>query len=404
MSIIVLEDGEHARLSASGSPRWLNCPGSPRQCDGLPDVSRREAEEGTVAHHVGFSSLETGTGLDVFLGKKFKSGDFVFTVDRAMIEAIAVYTDYIKQRIREGEARGTVWRKLEMDLTPQLKKLHPDFGGMSDCVLLFIDAEGTIEVIDLKFGKGVWVDVRHNGQLRYYALGVLLTVEALKRSFQVNKIRITIVQPRCGEDPIRSEDFDPFELVDFAGELIEGAKRTEDPDAPLIPGDHCRWCKAKLTCPELEKRSQELTTLEFEDLDKTLSALTPEKLGILMDGVEAIELRCKAVREHAYQMTAKGEPPIGADGPYKFIPKRATRKWKDVQVVGDLLPDKEYWTTPDLKTPAAVEKLLGKAKFKENFAEYVIKASSGYNLVRASDPTPAAQLVTPEDFEKLEGE
>ncbi len=405
-AVIVLEPGSHARLSASGAERWLNCAGSPRLCDGLPDISRKEAEEGTVAHHVAFTSLETGTTLETFIGKKFKSGDHVIAVDQAMVDALYVYWHYIKDRIRDGEFRGTVWRKLEMDLTPELRKLHPDFGGMADSVLMFIDADGMIEVIDLKFGKGIWVSVVDNKQLRYYALGVLLTIEALKRSFIIGKIRITIIQPRCGDEPIRSEDFDPFELVDYAGDLINGAKATEDPNAPLNPGSWCHFCKANqhAKCPEVEKRAQELAKLEFEDLDAMLDALTPEKLGTLMDGIDAIEDRCKAVREHAYKMTAKGTPPIGAEGPYKFIPKRASRKWKDEQKVGDLLPDKEYWTTPQLKSPPQVEKLLGKAKFKENFAEYVEKVSSGYNLVRASDPTPAAVLVSPEDFEKLEGE
>ena len=45
----------HARLSASGSAKWLNCPGSVALEEQFPNVSSEEAKEGTKAHALGRS-------------------------------------------------------------------------------------------------------------------------------------------------------------------------------------------------------------------------------------------------------------------------------------------------------------------------------------------------------------
>jgi hypothetical protein len=43
---------QHAKLSASGSHRWMACPGSIKAEDGYPETSSVFAEEGTRAHEL----------------------------------------------------------------------------------------------------------------------------------------------------------------------------------------------------------------------------------------------------------------------------------------------------------------------------------------------------------------
>ena len=40
----------HALLSASAASRWLNCPGSARLTENMPDTESPHAAEGTLAH------------------------------------------------------------------------------------------------------------------------------------------------------------------------------------------------------------------------------------------------------------------------------------------------------------------------------------------------------------------
>ena len=42
----------HAKLSASGASRWINCPGSIVLEENFEDTSSEYAKEGTLAHSV----------------------------------------------------------------------------------------------------------------------------------------------------------------------------------------------------------------------------------------------------------------------------------------------------------------------------------------------------------------
>ena len=66
--------------------------------------------------------------------------------------------------------------------------------GTGDLVIV---ADGVLEIIDFKGGRGVRVDADHNSQLMLYALGALTEFDAL---YDIQSIRMTIVQPRPGRD------------------------------------------------------------------------------------------------------------------------------------------------------------------------------------------------------------
>ena len=66
----------------------------------------------------------------------------------------------------------------------------PEGFGTGDLVIV---ADGVIEVIDFKSGRGVRVDAHRNSQLMLYALGALLEFDPL---YDIHHVRMTIVQPR----------------------------------------------------------------------------------------------------------------------------------------------------------------------------------------------------------------
>ncbi len=108
-----------------------------------------------------------------------------------------------------------------------------------------------------------------------------------------------------------------------------------------------------------------------------------------------VEARISAVREFVYQRACAGEEFPG----FKLVEKRATRKWKDEQAAFELLrADPRLVTDPELRSPAQVEKIVGKKKFAAIAEQFVEKTSSGYTLAAADDPRPPAQVAQLTDF------
>lgn len=60
MELNLFKDQAHAYKSASGSPRWLACPGSVALEKFFHEESSEYADEGTLAHALGERCLNTG--------------------------------------------------------------------------------------------------------------------------------------------------------------------------------------------------------------------------------------------------------------------------------------------------------------------------------------------------------
>ena len=421
---VKLPNGVHSKLSASGSERWLNCPGCIQASEGIESFSSQDAALGTLMHHVAAVSLEKGTSPDLFLGKSFLVDRHSFLIDAKMLEGVKEYVVLVnRESRREGPtacfsedgahtiktADGKNYLlEIEKSLTPALQKLDPDFGGTADCLLLDLDS-GLLRVYDYKNGSGIWVDVKDNGQLKYYALGALLRFEGM---WPVKEVEIVIVQPNFKEgESVRRYSFPASELLEYEVDLIEGAARTREPFPRLEPGPWCLWCPAAAKpCPALEKAEAELLDEEFADLpsaDNTtgdlVHAISPEKIGQAFPVMDALEARIKQVRQLAYDYHMRG---IAVPGT-KLVAKRATRKWRDEDLAKDFFGMRDdAWEPVKLKTVNQMEKAVGKAHFAKvaEAEDLVVKESSGYKVVLATAPgKPAAPaLVTADDFEDLD--
>ncbi len=69
-------------------------------------------------------------------------------------------------------------------------KYVPDGFGTGDCVII---ADGTLHIIDFKYGQGVLVSAEDNPQMKLYALGALDLFDGI---YDIEMVSMTIYQPR----------------------------------------------------------------------------------------------------------------------------------------------------------------------------------------------------------------
>lgn len=390
----VIEPSEHAELSASGAERWMTCTGSPTLIRGLPNHSSEFAAQGSAAHWVAAECLRNfGVKPAFWKGKTALVEGFEIEMDAEFVEHVQEYLDDINAYRQEGD-----FEFIEQSFTEAMKKLHPKFGGSADYVN-FRPSTRRLRVEDLKFGAGVAVEVDDNKQLKYYALGALLT----NAMFNADEVEIRIAQPRCEHEAgrFRSYVFPAMELLDYAADLIEAAQETEDfTRAKLVPSKKaCRFCPAAAAnkCSAITEQTHAIVAQGFDVIDPERYSV--DQIAEFLKKLPLVETRIKAVREFAYQEMLKGREIPG----FKIVAKRATRRWIDEQAAYDMLRGVEdAFTKPEVKSPAQVEKVLGKKKFAAIEAELVDKSSSGFTLVEDSDPRPPAAVAQLSDFSKVE--
>lgn len=377
---------EHSVLGASGAKRWMSCPGCINMCKDIPSSTSVYAEEGTAAHNVAEHCLllrqratELEEGVDAFKadfpGKKY--------ITPEMLKHVDVYLDAIYEDLKEGMEMA-VEKKFNLDW------LHPGMFGTNDCGLA--EAFGTLYIYDLKFGKGVGVEVYNNPQLMYYGLGA-----AYGKDFEY--VEMVIVQPRYShpEGPVRRFKMRTEELIKWGKEvLLPAAKATQKPDAPLKAGPWCSdaFCPVltskKVTCPELTKQALEVAKQDFSAVSEgteivfpAAETLTPLELSRVMNFQKMMSTWIKDV-----YATALGSAESGITIPnHKLIRKTKNRSWIDEQRVEQnfaYLKDDLYGPRK-LKSPAQMEKVLKDKGVDKNALEgYHEKKEGDISLVHES--------------------
>jgi len=357
-----MSDGRaHSKLGASSYDRWGECPGSVAASEGIPNESSIYAEEGTLAHD---------WAAFLLTGKNKPQKELT----DEMADAINVYAVHIG----ELRARNPSFESVEQRL--DLSEYHPALFGTADYVAYFADTK-TLHVVDYKHGRGIPVEVLGSRQLRYYGLGALHM-----NKFPIECVTLTIVQPRCyhPDGPVRSWVLDAVDMLDFAADLIDDARKTEDPNAPLVPGDHCRFCPAQPTCKAIESQALVSAQASFTNVER----FDPRKLAETLTLIPRIKAWCESVNEFAHQQASLGHEIPG----FKLVDKRANRRWADGVSANDLAevfakPVKNFYGEPKLLSPAQVEKIIPKED-KKRLEPFTVKESSGKTLVPVADDRP----------------
>ncbi len=398
---------DHAILGASKAHRWMNCPGSVRLSEGRVDKGSKYADEGTAAHELAARCLNNGTATpDMFLGVTIQVDDMLnpIVVDEEMVEAVDVFVSYVRRRVDEGFELVAVEQRFDL---ASLNPPGPMF-GRADVVLfkerrpptkfaggVTLGQPAIMEVPDFKYGAGVRVDPTENEQGMFYAIGAILATER-----KADQIDITIVQPRAPHPDgiIRTWSLTWDELVSFRERLIERAEATTEPDAPLVPGEWCRFCPALAICPAQAEAAQDAArnTFEVMAVQSEPSVPIPEALDLetlrnVMEVAGTLRAWLSAVEAEMRDRTERGE-----DTGFKLVPKRGLRKWNNEaeaeQVLAARLGDEAYQRK--LRSVTQAEKALKDAGLDKKEVEHLwSKVSSGTKLAPTDDPRPAVPAI-----------
>jgi hypothetical protein len=255
----------------------------------------------------------------------------------------------------------------------------PEGFGTGDLVVV---GNGTLHVVDLKYGRGVIVSAEKNPQMMLYALGALSLFDML---YDIEKVSMAIVQPRV-------DNFSTWEIT--VEELLKWAEDELKPKALLAStgggefcaGDHCRFCRAKNQCRARAVKNLELMKYEFQDP----ALLTDEEIAEIIGLAD--ELAKWAGDIYTYATALAINEGREWDG-FKLVEGRTRRKYTDETVVAETAKEAGYTDIfkQSLITITEMEMLMGKKKFNELLGSLVEKPKGKLTLVPETDKRQAVE-------------
>lgn len=382
--------GHHALLSPSAAHRWMNCGAAPRLEATVPDTESSYAQEGTLAHAYCARKLKDYLGLPTAAEEReiAELADMYHTGE--MDEYTDAYAAIVLEKLNSARM-VTRDARLLVETRLDFSAYVPEAFGTSDATII---ADGCMEIIDFKYGKGVKVSAVNNPQMMIYALGAY---EAYNFEYRIESVRMTIVQPRI--DNLSEFEMTVPELLEWAeNELRPKAAAAYAGDAPQSPGDWCQFCKVKCRCKALAGRA---VALSAEHRDPGLVA--PDKMATdILPWLPIIKAWCASVEDYALQQALAGVSYPG----FKLVEGRSNRRITDVEAVAAILAAEgydpaEYMKPATLCGISDLEKMVGKKRFTALCADYIIKPQGKPALVSEDDKRPAYNAAT-EDFSGIE--
>jgi len=255
-----MADRVHAKLSPSSAYRWLSCPASLVRAPETEDEASEYSLEGTAAHEFASYCLENNWSAIHALWPEHIDSKYDTPELRQHIQA---YCEYV---MRLKGAKGQLFVEQKLTVSTEF-----DVWGTGDGIVIAYDA-GIIHVVDLKYGKGIFVDVEDNPQLVLYGIGSL-PFEFLS-GLPVCEIHVHIFQPR--KNNIASQVYTLDELKAWLAENMWKIERAYVGTDIAIPGDHCKWCPIKATCPERAAEMIKLASFDFAE--EPMQTYEPELL------------------------------------------------------------------------------------------------------------------------------
>lgn len=350
----------HARLAPSAASRWMRCPGSIRLSEGKEDTTSIYSAEGTVAHELLERCLKSGANAVGFLRQTFEADGFTFTVEQEMVDGVQAALDYVN-----GFAfgRGELWTE-RRDGLDKIKDLPEPIFGTTDVVWWCADTRD-LHIFDLKYGKGVVVEVPDNEQLQVYALTQILRIGE-----RPAKVVLHVMQPRAHHEdgPFRSWETTVEELAVFKKQLVAAAQAVQDPNAPLSPGTWCRFCPAIATCPAQEDLANRVAQDVFGAIEPSRDVsqlpepadLETERLVFALKHMDIVRGWFTAVEDHARGLLNAGVEVPG----FKLVRGKSNRRWRDEEAAEKALTKaglkKKERTTSKVLSVAQAEKALKK--------------------------------------------
>lgn len=414
----------HAILAPSASKRWMTCTPSARLEAQVPSKDTAYTREGTIAHSMAEALLLTArdsqwkawpedfpekfrTAYDAVNepGKKGRLAGSMEDLRKAVDEAIAedldpwemletvanyyakfVFEDYLEALNQDPEAALLIEQKLT------LTEYIPEGFGSSDAVLIW---GTTLQVYDLKYGKGVKVSAKNNPQMKCYALGAWCGPGEM---YDLEEVKMTIIQPRL--QWVSTDGLTVSELLRWAKEeLRPAAVVAYQGGGEFVPGDHCRFCNVAARCKALAAKASQLNANRGDT-----ALMTNEEVAEALRNATQLKSWLAGLEAYALEKALEGQTFPG----FKIVEGRSLRQISDQPAAMEVLrtagfEEESYCKPKELKTISDLEKLLKKKGFQELLGDYVIKPQGKPALVPDDDPRPAMNSASSaiEDFKDI---
>ena len=377
----------HALLSPSASHRWLHCTAAPRLEEGIKDEGSDYAAEGTLAHAYCAMKLKNFLGLPTdgekeeiaALQEKYGTGE--------MAEYTDTYATIVLEKYNDARA-ATPDAQLLVETRLDFSDYVPEAFGTADAIII---ADGTMEVIDFKYGKGVKVSAVENPQMMIYALGAYARFAF---EYRIDNLRATIVQPRI--DNLSEYEITVEELTAWAANVLTpAAEKAYKGEGPQTPGAWCQFCKVKNQCRALASKCKEVVAVDPK-------LITPEELAKdVLPMVPIVKTWISGVEDFALAQALSG---IQLPG-WKIVEGRSVRKITDTDSVAAVLTKNGYkqndiFKPVEMRTITDLEKLVGKKQFAAMCGEWINKPQGKPTLAPEGDKRKAIDPIA-DDFKGI---
>ena len=302
------------------------------------------------------------------------------------------YVAFVLEKLNEAEKHdknAVLFIEQEVDIS----EFVPESFGTADALILSKD---TIHVIDLKYGKNVLVECEGNPQTKLYALGAISMFDCL---YDFKTVKMSIFQPRMGN--VQTSEISKEELLKWAEEVVRpAAADAYEGKGEFHPGENCKFCRVRSTC-----RAKANSLLELEKYEhKEPPLLTDEEVEDVLDRIDSLVSWANQIKDYALNEAIKGK--VWKN--HKLVAGKSNRVIKDEEaVVASLQAEGIDPYKRTLLSLTDIQKVLGKVKFNEIVAPYVIKPEGKPTLVPRSDKREeinSAAADFAEELNNLEGE
>lgn len=371
----------------------MACPPSARIEALLPDKDTVYSREGTIAHSVAefilrrYRDRRLLPASDIWQEQQaWGEEEWINLASEATLQGFdfkeiveTVHENYVKVVMEDYLTAQVQFSDTQLFVEAPLKlgAFIPEGFGSSDAVIIY---NQTLQVYDLKYGKGVRVSAKDNPQMRCYALGALCGPAEL---MDISTVIMTIVQPRLQH--VSSEALTADQLYLWGVNVLKpAAEKAWEGKGEPVPGEHCHFCKAAAQCPALRQMAEETAAT-----GRKPELMSPEELSDCLTKLPVIKDWVSALEEHTLAKALDGETIPG----WKVVAGRSIRRISDPDVAEDVLikagfEADDYLKPAELKGISDLEKLMGKKSFATLLGPYVVKPQGKPTLAPIDDPRP----------------
>lgn len=367
---------KHALLSASSAHRWLHCPPSAKLTAGVTEAPGEAALQGTAAHALAEHKLRRAL-------KQQSKRPVSEYEDDEMDSYTDDYVSYVLEQYEQAK-QATPGAVIYIEQRLDFSHVVPGGFGTGDCLVV---ADGTLHVIDLKYGLGVLVEAEWNPQMMLYSLGALALFDAL---YDIEQVALTVFQPR--RENVSTWTISVTELNKWVEQTLKpAAELAANGGGEFCAGTWCQFCRIASTCRARAEANLELAKFEFAPP----AELSADEMADVLAQIPGLTRWASDVQDYALSQALSGERYEG----FKLVAGRSIRKYTDETAVAEAAKAAGYRDIykRSLLTITAMEKLMGKKQFSEILGDLVVKPEGKPTLVPLCDKRPELQISTAAD-------